>query len=701
MSSAFDVEQARPKNSQEGHRGPLKSSTPQHTGLGSRAERKMIVGSIIAEQSNQIDWERFHIEKEQPIAHHSPNSLRPFDNDENSAHHWWTRTGDVQVQGITSAGSNAALMLASRRGVARMQGDSNKLKEYARSVSDRAMGKGDQRKKPAFSPRQISQKMTRDSDFVDFWQGVSRTAHSTKESSDVLISTSVMGDVTPTGVISVWHFGPSQGRFPGAKNEVEESRQFARHILEEHSLTERSHSLSDVREPSITDASAGVEVVGVVAQLRASLLDYEMMGKTSVLEERPPGTPRTTTRREPAVENDHDLLIIRSSPDRRASWTQQNHEDVHTAVSFESGVTAGSAETITCQTARGEQTDLLLLGTPEPVHPQWRMARETRECRTHTTPIHTSAPHPLATAPTYQVATAATTALEESAAAAAGGPWPRRIPASKRSIAFGSVAEYDASRQPAKSHDFQSPRDPVQLLATGVGGRTMAPPNGPKILGTAAAELVDAGILSRAHFMLEYTAETNLLQLQHVDRVRTIQLWVGDSSAIEYLAVDLEDRIGVQKFQGMEQHHWRKAKNARPAASGPHDQPDTTLRLWMAQLEEQSQEGGVGVLGLGGDVRSFHFLPEGMLRQFVDVKRQLFAPMSKQRNSTSFSDGRCALLSGMVTNLEYVKGIVLRCPSNLSSNAAHMGAGFTSGPRLASEITIDLVFGHGAWSKQV
>jgi hypothetical protein len=57
--------------------------------------------------------------------------------------------------------------------------------------------------------------------------------------------------------------------------------------------------------------------------------------------------------------------------------------------------------------------------------------------------------------------------------------------------------------------------------------------------------------------------------------------------------------------------------------------------------------------------------------------------------------------SGKVNNIEYVKGLTLRCPANLSTNAADLGTGVKGALYLASDVTLDLVFGDGAWSKAV
>jgi hypothetical protein len=208
---------------------------------------------------------------------------------------------------------------------------------------------------------------------------------------------------------------------------------------------------------------------------------------------------------------------------------------------------------------------------------------------------------------------------------------------------------------------------------------------------------------------------------------------------LEHLVFDLGDQLGVKTHRAFierdERANPRRAhlKAHESPLDGPiHERPNTSLREWLEALAGVANfkaESCSGSEFEEGDIRSFYFLPHVMLREFVGLKAQLFGPLVKQRKQTSFSDGRCSLLrcarddlfaavcvslscimlthllclchSGKVNNIEYVKGLILRCPANLSTNAANLGTGVKGGLHLASDVTLDLVFGHGAWSKAV
>ena len=169
---------------------------------------------------------------------------------------------------------------------------------------------------------------------------------------------------------------------------------------------------------------------------------------------------------------------------------------------------------------------------------------------------------------------------------------------------------------------------------------------------------------------------------------------------------NLHENLGVQKFEGLEYFRRRRLTTSSDGDKVYSDKPNTTLRQWLAEANKSCQD---AKSTLSGDVRSLHFLPAGALRQLVAVKSQLFAPLAKRRSQTAFSDGRCTLLTGKISSLEYVKGVVLRCPANLATNPASMQAtafqdkhGHTcQGLQISSEVTMDLILGNGSWSKEV
>ena len=98
---------------------------------------------------------------------------------------------------------------------------------------------------------------------------------------------------------------------------------------------------------------------------------------------------------------------------------------------------------------------------------------------------------------------------------------------------------------------------------------------------------------------------------------------------------DLEDRIGVQQFAGLQRFHRRRHKVNSATSGGSHDMSDVTLQQWLQTIGKEAADSGSR-----GDVRSFHFVPEGVMREFVEVKRQLFSTHAKQRSQAAFFDGR-------------------------------------------------------------
>ena len=255
-----------------------------------------------------------------------------------------------------------------------------------------------------------------------------------------------------------------------------------------------------------------------------------------------------------------------------------------------------------------------------------------------------------------------------------------------------------------------TPESKIFLTAAGFNGLEHAALALHKTKNAKLSSPRDDAILSNAHFMLEYTAESNVARLEHVAEVKTTSLWSGDYNEIEALGQSLEDILALKQFEGMVHAHYRRiekdsAHSNRLPSSCP---PNTSLSKWLVEADKN--------FGSGGDIRSFHFLPPGVLRDFIEAKKQLFAShgagsshyAAKKRSNggtraaqvSAFKDGRLALLSGKVTNLEYVKGLVVRCPADKKVNAASVSMGVPGGHLLAPDVIMDLVFGHGAWSKE-
>ena len=255
-----------------------------------------------------------------------------------------------------------------------------------------------------------------------------------------------------------------------------------------------------------------------------------------------------------------------------------------------------------------------------------------------------------------------------------------------------------------------TPESKIFLTAAGFNGLEHAALALHKTKNAKVSSPRDDAILSNTHFMLEYTAESNVARLEHVAKAKTTSLWSGDYNEIEALGQNLEDILALKQFEGMVHAHYRRIEkdsdhSNRLPSSCP---PNTSLSKWLVEADKNS--------GSGGDIRSFHFLPPGVLRDFIEAKKQLFAShgagsshyAAKKRSNggtraaqvSAFKDGRLALLSGKVTNLEYVKGLVVRCPADKKVNAASVSMGVPGGHQLAPDVMMDLVFGHGAWSKE-
>jgi len=131
----------------------------------------------------------------------------------------------------------------------------------------------------------------------------------------------------------------------------------------------------------------------------------------------------------------------------------------------------------------------------------------------------------------------------------------------------------------------------------------------------------------------------------------------GDCSTLEHLVFDLENQVGAKTHRAFierdERANPRRAflakANASPLDGSVFQRPDASLREWLEALQRAASANVKvgserGSEPKNGDIRSFFFLPQSMLREFFELKAQLFGPLAKQRKQSSFSDGRCSLL---------------------------------------------------------
>lgn len=126
---------------------------------------------------------------------------------------------------------------------------------------------------------------------------------------------------------------------------------------------------------------------------------------------------------------------------------------------------------------------------------------------------------------------------------------------------------------------------------------------------------------------------------------------------LEHLVFDLGDQLGVKTHRAFVERDERAnprrtffAKtNSSPLDGSVSQRPNASLREWLEAMQLASAAKNKVGIGRGsetqsGDIRSFFFLPHNMLREYFELKAQLFGPLAKQRKQTSFSDGRCSLL---------------------------------------------------------
>ncbi len=540
------------------------------------------------------------------------------------------------------------MALASTNGIVQMQDDPEQMKSYARNISSRersrATGKARGNKNSLFSPCQITQKLSNDSGTDDLWhKQTSGRASLTRDSRGLVQK--VTADLQSQAGIYQWNYRPLS--FLPNKSETEAAREFAHEILAEKAAAQ-AHRKNTFRDSG-------------------EIVDCEVQGQMTRLEQRPPGTPRSALRKadKSTTEDLHDFLCIQTSPKLQ-------------------GPSGGDG-----QNSRG---------TPQGSQTQEAIARHKGEIQRldddhGAENRRTLFSHPAEDAHRFLPRACDTELIFQSEPA----------------TSFSRVSDPANSNNrysKATGSDHTTDHQDLQLRARAFTSRLKHPHQIPSSV-SINSNLSDAAIKARAHFTLTYTAETDATELHHVERTRSTHLWTGEWAEVEHLVYNLQENLCIQKFQGLEYRRRRPSRMATSSSEHTYnDKPDTTLRQWLVEAEKAVSD---GFSETNGDVRSLHFLPTGVLRQLVEVKSQLFAPLAKQRSQTSFSDGRCSLLTGKISNLEYVKGVVLRCPANPAANAATMSATGLKvknehachGLRVASEVTMDLILGHGSWSKEV
>jgi hypothetical protein len=655
MMTKLTHEQARPKL----NAGKTKSSASSHTGLGSRSERKLDIMGNLAEQAKNLDWGLVERMPSQPGSEHSKERLLSgFSNPNDDATRLDKERG--QQDSPTIAGW---MSLGSINGVVKLQNDPAQVKSFTRALTSRerarALGKSKEQNKPSFSPRRITQSLCQDSGFEDLWhrQAAHRSSGASPEqyaagrrdfASRVTADSHSHGGHSHAG-IRQWNY-KAPAVVP-VKNEAAVSKQYAQEIL------------------------AGVLYQDSLRDSRA-LLDGEAEGQPIAgqrLGQKPhrvgAGSVRALSRgkSDKSSEDLHDFLRIQVSPKPKSpeGKLNLNLSNVPEHGSRAQGEIVSYEDDVKrAQNALASQGNAMILGSPETadVHVQQRRAsQQGAELKFDHRP----------------------------------------------STNFGRVEDATGKDvrvdKAAQSHGASDHHD-LELRASAFNSRLKRPLKMPSS-SPGTSILSDAAIKARAHFMLTYVGETDAAELRHCDRVSSTLLWRGSWAQLEHLALNLEESLGVQKFQGMEYLFRRRPRTSSPDNTYS-DKPDATLRQWLLEAEKSSRD---GMSLSNGDVRSLHFLPTGVLRQLVAIKSQLFAPLAKQRSQTAFSDGRCALLTCKIASLEYVKGVVLRCPANPTANPANVDATALKdkhghsckGLQVASEVTMDLILGNGSWSKEV
>jgi hypothetical protein len=453
------------------------------TAFGSKAERNINVHGTLARNRNEMEWVQTGSTNDGPHPQPPPIVLSPTNSDKRSS-----------LTGAPSDGRQMAL--SAEQGIVRVHENSVELRSYANAVSKRermrAIGKQSGKKKPIFSPRQISEKIVPDVDFQDFFQ---RTSYRSKKvESDLQCDSPVLDQSRPQSGMHLWSYGLARDPSLTAKSDDEARRQFARQMLMERSFNERQNAASP--------------------RQGASKLNCEVKGQTTVLEERPPGTPLSARKAsKQQVVDLHDFLTIEVSPPKH---DEANVEIVGAQV-FETKLQVDipledardDTDKATGELGESERNaSLAPTAGIQSARPPWRLSRE-----------NTEQPRP------SRVNEVRERSYRSELPAMPQSPLSPAPPATKK-VAFGRAVDPRPTVENEQLRENAAHREPLELHASLVWGLSHSPKQA-KHSGATSAGLVDAAILSKAHFTLEYMSASNIVQLQHVDRARRVCLWSG------------------------------------------------------------------------------------------------------------------------------------------------------------------------------
>jgi len=449
------------------------------TAFGSKAERKINVQGTLARNSQEMQWDQMGSTRAGSMATKDGSHLQP----PSTALSPSNSNRRSLVTGAPSQGNH--IVLSAEQGIVRVNKNAVQLRSYANAVSKQegmpAMGKGDEKKKPIFSPRQISDKIVPDVDFQVF--SPKSSYRPKKVESDSQCKSPVLGQSTLQSGVHLWSYVVSKDdHFWTGMSEDEVNRQFARRILQERSFNERQ------KEESLRH--------------KASLLDCEVKGLTTLLEKRAPETPRRLSKQQNV--DLHDFLTLEVSPKRDETIDGRNNARADMPLEDPKDDTHQA----TAELGKNETNKLLPPTTSlQHVRPYWRLSREyTASPRRSTVMEINELPY----------ISESSVSLESQLSA----------PVPPKKVAFCTTVEPKSAEEKGQPQEVAAHQEPMELHASSFGGR-MRSPKQPKHSGAGVAGLVDVAILSRAHFALEYMADSNILRLQHVDRAGSIGLWTG------------------------------------------------------------------------------------------------------------------------------------------------------------------------------
>ena len=393
------------------------------------------------------------------------------------------------VTGAPSQGNQ--IVLSAEQGNIRVNKNAVQLRLYANAVSEqermRAMGQRDEKKKPIFSPRQISDKIIPDVDFQVFSP---KTSYRPKKvDSDSQFNSPVLGGrSTLESGVHLWSYVVSKNDyFQTGMSEDEVNRQFARQILLERSFNEQQNKESP--------------------RHRASMLDCEVKGQTTLLEERAPGTPLTRRVWKQQDVDLHDFLKLEVSPKLDETVADHGRSNARAFMPLE--YPKDDTHQATVELGNNETKKLLPPTTSLlPVRPHWRLSREYKAHPPRRSRVMETNQRP-------HISESPVSLVSQLSAS---------VP--PRKVYFGTAVEPESAEEKGQLQEVAAQQKPMELHASSFRGQ-MRPPKQPRHAGAGSAALVDVEILSRAHFALEYMADSNILRLQHVDRAISIGLWTG------------------------------------------------------------------------------------------------------------------------------------------------------------------------------